>query len=40
MRMKSYDDKTPKPAAKRLPLPVFLIGLAMVGYAVIVWQWV
>jgi hypothetical protein len=37
--MESYDDKSFKQVVKRKPLPLFLIGLAMVGYAVIVWQW-
>lgn len=37
--MKSYDDKPPKAVAKTRPLPLFLIGLAMVGYAVIAWHW-
>jgi hypothetical protein len=37
--MKLDDDQASKRAAKRRPLPLVLLGLAVVGYAVIAWQW-
>ncbi len=37
--MERHDDKLAKPALKRRPLPLVVLGLAVVGYAVIAWQW-